>query len=118
MTAVQTPQLNLFTTSDRARDRSRGTSPLAAAGDPVSSHLAAAEMRSSGRLDSQKREILAWLRAHGTAVTSMELAHAASIDRYIVARRLPDLERDRQVMRGAMRECEVSGRLAITWRAA
>jgi response regulator of citrate/malate metabolism len=90
--------------------------PLAASADPISSHLAAAEVTASGRRDSQKREILEALRAESAPVTSMELARAAGIDRYTVARRLPDLERDRLVERGQLRDCRVSGRPCVTWR--
>ena len=47
----------------------------------------------------------------------MEIAHAAGVDRYMVARRLSDLERDGLVERATMRECTASHRPAITWRA-
>ncbi len=107
MTAAPKEQLGLF--GNRA--------PLAAARDPLSSHLAAAELIASGRRDSQKREILEWLRRQSQPVTSMEAAHAMGLDRYIVARRLPDLAHDGLVERGPMRECAVSLRQAITWRA-
>ncbi len=90
--------------------------PLAAAADPISSHLAAAELTSSGRRASQKAEIVAWLRTQERPLTSMEITHAADLDRYMVARRLPDLERDGFVERGPMRVCTASGRPAITWR--
>ncbi len=89
--------------------------PLAATADPLSSHLAAAEVTSSGRRASQKREIVTWLRGQSRPLTSMEIAHAAGLDRYMVARRLPDLERDGLVERCPMRDCAVSGRPAITW---
>jgi hypothetical protein len=91
--------------------------PLAAARDPISSHLAAAELTSSGRRASQKAAIVKWLRSQERLLTSMEIAHAGGLDRYMVARRLPDLERDGLVERGPMRDCRESGRPAITWRA-
>ena len=74
-------------------------------------------MTNSGKRDSQKLEIVNWLRGQSRAFTSMEIAVAADLDRYIVARRLPDLEHDGLVERGEMRECSVSRRQAITWRA-
>jgi len=89
--------------------------PIAATADPISSHLAAAELTSSGRRASQKAEIVVWLRGQIRPLTSMEIAHAAGLDRYMVARRLPDLERDGMVERCAMRECSASNRPAITW---
>jgi len=94
------------------RDRAR----LAAAADPISSHLAAAELTSSGRRASQKRDIVNWLRGQSRPLTSMEIGNAAGLDRYMVARRLPDLEKDGLVERCAMRECAISRRPAITWR--
>jgi hypothetical protein len=90
--------------------------PVAAKADPRSSHFAAAEVTASGRCDSQKREILAVLQAQSEPCTSTELARATGMDRYIVARRLPDLERDGVVQRSPMRECNVTARPAITWR--
>lgn len=93
------------------------TPSLARNSDPISSHLAAEETITSGRRDSQKRDILKFLKTYSEPVTSMELAHRSGMDRYIVARRLPDLEKDYKVERGPMRECRISGRMAITWRA-
>jgi len=79
-------------------------------------HLAAAELTSSGRRASQKRDIVNWLRGQSRPLTSMEIGNAAGLDRYMVARRLPDLEKDGLVERCAMRECAISRRPAITWR--
>jgi hypothetical protein len=110
-------QIPLFNRSNDRSSRQARHAPLARTTDPLSSHLAATAITASGRRDSQKREILEALRSQSAAATSMELAHAAGIDRYVGARRLPDLARDGAVGRGPMRECEVSGRLAITWYA-
>jgi hypothetical protein len=90
--------------------------PIASHRDPVSSHLAAAEITASGLRDSQKRIILDWLRGRATALTSAEISRDAGLDRHMVARRLPDLERDGLVQRGAERTCTATGRRAITWR--
>ena len=113
-------QIPLFGAQSRqgSSPRPPAKAPLARNADPLSSHVAAEEVAASGRRDSQKREILEWLRSHAGdgPVTSMELARSAGLDRYVVARRLPDLERDGLVRRCAMRECGVSGRPAITWR--
>jgi FaeA-like protein len=106
-------QIPLFGGSPRRPAR---PSPLASSADPISSHLAAAELIASGRRDSQKIAILSSLRSQDRPCTSMELARAAGMDRYIVARRLPDLERDGQLERREMRACAITGRPAITWR--
>lgn len=109
-------QILLFT---RTRPNSASTrpAPLARSSDALSSHIAAREVTLRGRRDSQKREILAALGSHSDTVTSMELARAAGMDRYIVARRLPDLDRDGLVKRCPMRDCAETRRPAITWRA-
>lgn len=95
----------------------RRPAPLAAAADPVSSHLAATEVINSGRRAAQKLELLEWLQAQPAPLTSAEIAAASGMDRHMVARRLPDLERDRAVQRGPIRTCSASGRQAVTWRA-
>lgn len=93
----------------------RNRAPLALKSDPTSSHIAAEEITRSGLRDSQKEKILESLRKHGKPVTSLELARWFGIDRYVVARRLPDLERDKLVRRGPMRDCAIARRPAITW---
>ena len=112
------PQIPLFPASSKPRSPvfGRHSAPLAATADPQSSHLAAAEITASGLRDSQKRMIIEWLSARATALTSAEIARDAGLDRHMVARRLPDLERDGLVQRGAERACNATGRRAITWR--
>ena len=48
-------------------------------------------------------------------LTSNELARATGLDRYMLARRLPELCDHDRVVRGDPRRCEVSGRKAATW---
>jgi hypothetical protein len=108
-------QIQLFGSS-KPQGRVHGRSALAASADPISSHLAADELTSSGRRASQKAEIVSWLRTQERPLTSMEIAHAAGLDRHLVARRLPDIERDGLVERCAIRECTSGHRPAITWR--
>lgn len=90
--------------------------PPARSSDPVTSHIAADDITSSGLRDSQKSEVLRWLTQHPGS-TSAELAHISGLDRHMVARRLPDLERDGKVRKSGQRECAVSGRPAVTWEA-
>jgi len=51
--------------------------------------------------------------------TSRELAVFSGLDRFQIARRLPDAARikrtPQRVWRGRPRACEVTGRMAITW---
>lgn len=90
--------------------------PIAANCDPISSHLAAAEVTASGLRASQKAELLAWLQGR-EALTSAEIAAASCLDRHGVARRLPDLAADGLIERCPIRVCRQSGRPAVTWRA-
>lgn len=83
--------------------------------DPHTSHLAAAEMIASGAQGRQQLAVLAAVRVNGYC-TSAELARVHGLDRYAVARRLPELERMGLVQRAPARICKESGRPAMTWR--
>lgn len=89
---------------------------LARNADPHTSHLAAREVERSGLGRRQRDMVLAALRRFGRR-TSLELAQCADLDRYVIARRLPELERAGLVARGPAVQCPASGRQAITWRA-
>lgn len=85
--------------------------------DPVSSHLAANVIEATGTAHSQRERVLEAVhdfRRH----TSAELARLAEMDRYQVARRLPELAAAQLVRRSTVRRCEVSGRPAVTWEPA
>jgi hypothetical protein len=92
--------------------------PLAATADPESSHIAAPNLIASGKLDSQKGGLLAWLRSPAEPLTSAEISAASGLDRQLVARRLPDLAREEIVERRPMRACRATGSEAITRQAA
>ena len=95
---------------------------LARNSDPVSSHEAADDIVSSGKLAQQKAVVLNALqmyqRTHGPA-TSAELAKHYEMDRYMVAKRLPDLEKQELVQKCAeMKKCPVGGKRATAWEVA
>lgn len=94
--------------------------PLARATDPVTSHVAARRVVASGVWDSQKNQIrhalATALRDRIYPPTSRELATFAAMDRYTVARRLPDLEKEGRVEKAGKRVCTISGTPAVTWR--
>lgn len=89
-------------------------SPMARTTDPISSHLAADEVKQSGARAKQARAVLVGLRKY-PGLTSRELSLAMGADRVMVARRLPDLADAGEVERGEMRKCQIVGRLAQTW---
>ncbi len=96
-------------------DKPHPRNPIARATDPETSHRAAAEVTRSGRRDAQAASVLEAVQI-GPGFTSAELATAgAPFDRYVAARRLPELERLGKVRRGPARACRVTGRLALTW---
>ena len=87
---------------------------LARTGDFKSSHEAADRLTKSGARARQKASVLAYVR-ECPGFTSRELAERYKDDRYMIARRLPDLRKDGLVANGEQRECRVSGGKATTW---
>jgi hypothetical protein len=71
-------------------------------------------MNATGKRGEQCRAALALVVAH-PGKTSMELAALGTLDRYQLARRLPDLREIGRVRNGEDRVCTASGRLASTW---
>lgn len=92
----------------------RVETPIARKSDPVSSHLAAAEITASGTRAHQQAQTIAAVRAY-PGRTSQELAELTQIDRYTLARRLPECVTAGAVRKGEQRACSVTGRLALTW---
>ncbi len=98
-------QLNLFD----AANKSRRT-------DPDTSRIAADQAERSGLIGRQQHEVLALVRSH-PGRTSAELGQllGGQDARFIVARRLPELERLGVVRRGDKRVCHAHGTMAGTW---
>lgn len=65
--------------------------------------------------NSQIPEVVRALARH-PKVTSMELAQLVQMDRHLIARRLPEAEKEGLVKRGKQRKCAISQRNAITWQ--
>ncbi|WP_313243734.1 winged helix-turn-helix domain-containing protein [Stenotrophomonas rhizophila] len=82
--------------------------------DISTSHEAAVHVVSSG-LQALQQDRAACAVKQNPGLTSMELAKATGHDRYMLARRLPELLEDGRVWRGPKKPCEVSGRSACTW---
>lgn len=94
----------------------RIATPAARNTDPITSHIAAEEHTASGKRSHQQAQCAAAVRAH-PGHTSFELAMLTRLDRYMLARRLPECELAGTVRRDDPKHCDVTGRLAITWRA-
>lgn len=82
--------------------------------DPGTSHEAAAHHTKTGARARQQALAVAAVEQY-PGLTSLELALRTSMDRYVLARRLPECEDALAVRRGQERKCSVSGRTAITW---
>ncbi|MEN4951887.1 winged helix-turn-helix domain-containing protein [Stenotrophomonas sp. TWI819] len=90
------------------------TNHSARATDPSTSHEAAGYVVSSGLQTQQQACALAAVRQH-PGLTSAELSQASGLDRFMLARRLPELLEAELVCHGEARKCAVSGRRAMTW---
>lgn len=90
--------------------------PRARRTDPSSSHAAAAHVSRAGIARRQCGQVLAALKNYKHR-TSNELAVASGLDRYVVARRLPELRKKGLVRCSGirMRQDRHSGRQAMTW---
>lgn len=82
--------------------------------DPESSHEAADHVVSSGLAGAQQDQAEAVVREH-PGLTSLELSTMCDLDRYTLARRLPELEDAGRVHRGEIRTCSISYRKAMEW---
>lgn len=94
-------QLDLF---DQPRPRAVAM-PAARRTDPESSHQAAEIHTLSGKRAHQQDQAAAAVRQF-PGRTSFELALCTDLDRYMLARRLPECETAGRVRRGPMRACQ------------
>lgn len=88
--------------------------PAARRTDPATSHLAAEHVTSSGKRGQQQAQATAAVRAM-PGLTSFELAMKTNLDRYMLARRLPECVTAGTVRKGHVRTCSITGRQAMTW---
>jgi hypothetical protein len=106
--------------SQEAQARRRdGEEARARSTDPESSHEAARVMNESGKARAHREMAIDMVWKY-PGNTSRELAGLpdcpGELDRYELARRLPEAECEGQVKKGPKRKCKVAGTLAVTWR--
>lgn len=92
----------------------RVETPAARRTDPVTSHQAAETLTRTGERAHLQHLTAAAVRQY-PGRTSQELAALTKIDRYTLARRLPECETAKTVRRGEPRECTITKRNALTW---
>lgn len=83
-------------------------------GDPSSSAQAAERVEASGVAHSQREEILGLVCKY-PGRTSAELSTKCSLDRWQVARRLPELAKVGDIRRGTKRFCGIVLQKCVTW---
>jgi len=88
--------------------------PVARTSDPVTSWAAGEEFHASGKAKDHYRMILVTL-GRLFPYTSAELARWCPLDRFQVARRLPEMERKGWVDRTDPIECPVLKRKCVGW---
>lgn len=91
-------------------------SPIARRTDPITSHEAADAITKDGTRASQRHTVLLMVRRR-PGHTSAELAASNNADRYVLARRLPDLRDHGGLVYNGLepRVCKVTGKRAQTW---
>lgn len=89
--------------------------PAARNTDPITSHMAALEITARGKRGRQQQLVLR-IVIKNPGKTSRELADICALDRYQVARRLPELEAAGVIEKGPIRMCSIGGRYCVTWR--
>lgn len=88
--------------------------PAARAADPITSHEAADDVTRSGLRGQQQRQAREAVEKY-PGHTSAELAEKTGLDRFMLARRLPECITGGEVVKGTPRQCRVSRRRAVTW---
>jgi hypothetical protein len=86
--------------------------PRARTTDPETSHEAGDAIRASGELGRQQTAVLEAVR-RWPGLTSLELGARMKLDRWAIARRLPELETARKVWRDGTRV--INGRRHTQW---
>lgn len=83
----------------------------ARASDPLTSWQSAEHITNSGKAADQRATAIQAVHAH-PGLTSFELSQHCQLDRFQLARRLPECK---SLVKGESRQCRVSGRQAVTW---
>jgi len=79
--------------------------------DPVSSQLAGEHVELSGDATKQRQMALRAVVVY-PGLTSRELAKECGLDRYMLARRLPEIK---EIEKGELRICKEGKKLSLTW---
>ena len=90
---------------------------VAAKNDPATSHEAAEGATRSGLREGQCLGVLALVRKFPDS-TALELSvKGRTYDRYVIGRRVSELEHGGLIRKSGVKQCGVSGKKATTWKA-
>ena len=90
------------------------SAPIARTRDPQTSHQATRHITGTGARAAQQQMAQKAVEQY-PGLTSLELAQRTTLCRFMLARRLPEIEPTGAVRRGQARRCSKSGRMAATW---
>jgi len=89
--------------------------PLARNTDPATSHLAAQEIESEGKLAGLRRRAFELVRNNKGKIARELSEIAGDSDARTINRRLGEVEKAGLIYRGKERRCKVTGRMCATW---
>lgn len=98
------------------RDNLLSDQPIARDTDAFTSHRAARQITEDGTRGHQQQQVLKLVQTYPDHTTGELGTVRDDVDRYVVARRMSELEDGGYVKRCVARECRVSGRACLTWR--
>jgi len=88
--------------------------PCSRTSDPLSSKLADKEITLNGTREKQIKQAYEAVKQHRNC-TSRELSELTGLDRYMLARRLPECNQAVKCSDENMRKCRYSNRSCVTW---
>lgn len=88
--------------------------PASRGSDPITSYLAEQHVNKSGLRSRQQRQAAAAVKCY-PGRTSLELSEITGLSRFLLARRLGEVEIAGAVRRGKPRRCAISHMVSIVW---
>jgi len=89
--------------------------PASRSDDPSTSKDAEQRVTRSGARATQAEQVLALVKRYPGRTSAELAAFSGTLDRWQVARRLPDLERNQLAHRGEPKRCQVTKTGGVTW---
>jgi hypothetical protein len=91
--------------------------PASRTSDPASSHQAEHGVTASGQRGTHMELVLGAMKRQGKPMTAREIGCLVPLDNVEITRRLNDLVKRDQAVKGEMKKCSVLGKRVSTWQA-